>query len=97
MPLEQTVLGYIKINNNNTANDVDDENTVISISPNYDANASNGNGGNRNVLNLTGDTQEIESNHIGKKNRKKGIRMLTDIMFWVLDNMLKNLVDHEAL
>ena len=59
MPLEWTVLGYIKTNNNNTANEADDANTVITIDPTYDANASNVNDGNRNILYLTGNTQVI--------------------------------------
>ena len=53
MPLEWTVLGYIKTNNNNTTNAADDANTIIPIAPMYDTNASNGNGGKRNVLDLT--------------------------------------------
>ena len=56
MPLKWTVLGYITINNNNTANASDDSSAVIYIAPTYDANSSNGNGGNRNIFDLTGNT-----------------------------------------
>ena len=44
------------MNNNKTSNSSDDANTVIPIAPMYYANASNGNGGNQDVLDLTGNT-----------------------------------------
>ena len=91
------MLGYIKTNNNNTANEADDANTVITIDPTYDANASNVNGGNRNILDLTGNTQVIEDNHIGQNTRKNYVRTLTNIMVWMVDNMSEKLVDREAL
>ena len=53
------------MNNNNTDNAADDANTVIPTYFMYFANSPNGNGGNRNVLDLTGNTQVIEDNHIG--------------------------------
>ena len=84
------------MNNNNTANAADDANTVIPIAPMYDANAFNGNGGNRNVLGLTGNTQVIGDNHIGQNTRKKYVLTLTDIMVWMVDNMPENCVDREA-
>ena len=90
MPLEWTVLGYIKTNNNNTANEADDANTVITIDPTYDANASNVNGGNRNILDLTGNTQVIEDNNIGQNTRKNYVRKLTDIMVCMVDDVPEN-------
>ena len=78
MPLEQIVLGYIKMNNNNTANYADDDNTVINIAADYDANASNGNGGNQNVLDLAVNTHMIEDNHIDQNTRKSYVCMLTE-------------------
>ena len=53
------------MNNKITANSTDDATTVIIIDPMYDANASNGNGGNRIVLGLTVNTQVIKYNPIG--------------------------------
>ena len=83
------MLGYIKINNKHTANADDDANTVISIATMYDLNASNGNGGDRNVLYLTGNSQVIEENHIGQNMRKNYVPMLNAIMVWMVDNMPK--------
>ena len=82
------------MNSNNSANSADDANTAISIAPMYDTNASNGNGGNQNVLGLTGNTHVIEDNHIGQNTRKKYVHMLSKIMVWVVNNML---VDSESL
>ena len=59
MPLEQNILRYIQMNNNNTDNADDDSSTSISVAPTYDVNVSNVNGGNRNVFYLTGNTQVI--------------------------------------
>ena len=84
------------MNNNNTANDADDPNTFVSITPMYYDNAYNGNGGNRNVLGLTGNTQVIGDNHIGQNTRKKYVLTLTDIMVWMVDNMPEKFVDREA-
>ena len=97
MPLERTVLGYIKINNNNTSNAADDANTSIPIAPTYDTNAYNGIGGNRNVLDLTGNTQMIEYNHIGQNTLKNYFFTLTDIMFCMVDNIPGKLFDCESL
>ena len=58
------------MNYNNTSNVDDDANNFIHIAPTCDENATNGNGGNRNVLNLTGNTQVIKDNHISKNKRK---------------------------
>ena len=44
------------MNNNKTSKASDDANTVIPIDPMYYANASNVNGGNQDVLDLTGNT-----------------------------------------
>ena len=85
------------MNNNNTDNTPDDTNTVIPIAPMYDANAFNGNGGNRNVFGLTGNTQVIEDNHIGQNTCKNCICTLTDIMVWMVDNMTEKLVYRNAL
>ena len=54
------------MNNNNTSNATGGANNIISNVPTYDDNASNGDGGNQNVLDLTGNTQMIEDIHIGK-------------------------------
>ena len=54
------------MNNNKTSNSADDSNTVIPIAPMYYSNASNVNGGNQDVLYLTGNTKVIEDNHIGR-------------------------------
>ena len=85
------------MNNNNTDNAADDVNTVIPIAPMYDANSSNGKSGNWNVLDLTGNTQVIEDNHIGRNTRKNYARKLTYIMIWKVDNMPEKLVDSDAL
>ena len=95
MPLERTVLGYINTKKNN-ANDDDDVNTIISIAPKYDANVFNDNGYNQNVLDLTGNTQIIEDNHIGQNIRNKYVRTLTNIMVLMVDNMPEKLVYREA-
>ena len=58
----------------------------------YDTNASNGNVGNRNILDLTGNTQVIEDNYIGRNTRKNYVRTLNDIMVWMVDNMPEKLV-----
>ena len=78
------------MNNNNTANDADDPNTFVSITPMYYDNAYNGNGGNRNVLGLTGNTQVIEDNNIGQNTRKNYVRKLTDIMVCMVDDVPEN-------
>ena len=80
------------MNNNNTASTADNTNTVIPVTPMYDDNASNGNCGNRNGLDLTGNTQVIEDNHIGRNTSKNYVRTLTDTMVWMMDNMPKNLL-----
>ena len=85
------------MNNNNTSNDADDANTLIPIAPMYDANASNGNGGNKKVLDLTDNIYVIEYNHFGQNTRKNYVCTLTDIMVWMLDNMPGKLVDSKAL
>ena len=72
------------MNNNKPSNATDYANTVIPIAPMYDANASNGNGGNRYVLGLTSYTQVIEDNHIGRNTHTNYICTLTDIMVWVV-------------
>ena len=92
MTLEQTVLRYIKMNNNNTENASDDVNTVLSIAPMYDSNSSNGNGGNQNVFNLTGNIQVIEDNHIDQNTQKiMFVRCLTSWFGWCI-KFLKNLL-----
>ena len=91
------MLGYIKINSNNTYKSADDANTVIPIAPMYDANSFNGNGGNRNVLDLTGNTQVIEDNHIGLNTCKNYVCTLTDIMVLMVDYMPGKLFDYKAL
>ena len=85
------------MNNNNTPNSAYDTNTVISIAPTYDSNASNGNGGNWNVLYLTSNTQMIEDNNIGQSTHKNYFFTLTDIMVWMVDNMPEKLDDFESL
>ena len=80
------------MNNNITANAADDVNTVIPIAPMYYANSSHGNGGNRNVLDLTGNTQVIEDNHIRRNTHKHHVSTLTYIMIWTVDNMPEKLV-----
>ena len=85
------------MNNNHTDNATDDANTVITISPMYDVNASNGNCGNQNVLYLTVNTQVIGDNHIGQNTCKNCICTLTDIMVWMVDNMTEKLVYRNAL
>ena len=88
------------MNNNNTDNASDDVNTVIPISHMYDANSSNVNSSNWNVLDLIGNTQVIEENHIGLNTHKSYVSTLTDmtdIMVWMVDNMPGKLVDSEAL
>ena len=57
------------MNNINNDNADYDANNIISIAPMYYADASNGNGGNRNVLNLIDNNQVIEENHIGWNTR----------------------------
>ena len=84
------------MNNNNSANAVDDANTYVLIAPNYDANAYNGNGGNRKVLDLSGNPQVIEENHIDQNTRKNYVCTLTDIMVWMVNNMPGKLVDSES-
>ena len=81
-----------KTNDNNTTNAADGANTAIPIAPMYDANASNDNGGNRNVLDLTDNTQVIEDNHIVQKIHTNYVRTLTDIMVWMVDNMPENVL-----
>ena len=85
------------MNNNNTSNDADDANTLIPIAPMYDANASNGNGGNQKVLDLTDNIYVIEYNHFGQNTRKNYVCTLTDIMVWMVDNMFGKIVGREAL
>ena len=85
------------MNNNQTDNAADDANTVIPNTPMYDENAPTGNGGNLNLLGLTGNTQVIEDNHIGRNTCKNYVRTLTDIMVWMVDNMPEKLVDCESL
>ena len=85
------------MNHNNTANAAHDVNNVIYIAPTYDSNASNGNGGNWNVLYLTSNTQMIEDNNIGQSTHKNYFFTLTDIMVWMVDNMFGKIVGREAL
>ena len=85
------------MNNNNTANYADDANTGIPITAEYDANASHGNGGNWNVLDLTCNTQVTEDNHIGQNTRKSYVCTLTNIMDWMVDNTIEKIVDFESL
>ena len=85
------------MNNNNTYNADDDDNTVIPISTMYYANASNGNGGNYNILDLTGNTQVIEDNHIRRNTHKHYVRNLTDNMVCMVNKIPEKLVDSEAL
>ena len=80
------------MNNNNASSAYDGANTVIPIAPMYYANSSNGNGGNRNVLGLTGNTQVIEDNHIGRNTCKNYVFMLTEIMVWMVDNIPEKLL-----
>ena len=80
------------MNNNNTENASDDVNTVLSIAPMYDSNSSNGNGGNQNVFNLTGNIQVIEDNHIDQNTHKiMFVRCLTSWFGWCI-KFLKNLL-----
>ena len=85
------------MNNNNTYNADDDYNTVIPISTMYYANASNGNGGNYNILDLTGNTQVIEDNQIFRNTRKHYVCTLTNIMDWMVDRIPEKLVDRKYL
>ena len=77
--------------NSNTVNYFDANNS-IPIASVYAANASNGNGGNRNVLYLTGNTQVIEYNHIVLNTRKNYVCTMTDIIVFMMDNMPENLL-----
>ena len=80
------------MNSNNTFNATDNANTGISIAPTDDANASNGNVGDRNVLDLTGNTQVIEDNHIGQNTHTNYVCTLTEVMVRMVDNMPEKLV-----
>ena len=85
------------MNNNKTENSAHYANTVIPIAPMYDGNASNGNGGNRNFLDLTGNTQVVEGNHIGQNTHKNYISTLADIMVLMVDNMPEKCVETYAV
>ena len=53
----------------------------------YDANYSNVNDGNRNVLGLTGNKQVIEDNKIGQNICKNYVCTPTVVMVWMVVNM----------